>query len=321
MTATKVPASETPRKEEASGSVARKPNFFIVGAPKCGTTAIYTYLAQHDQVFFPQNAKEPHHYNTDMPNFRWFPNREEYLKLFSGSKAASAKVVGEASVQYLYSTEAAANIARDLPDARILICLRNPAAFIRSYHNQMLINLDEDIENLKAAWDMSDQHRTVAREPRMLNYKAAGRFSEQIARYRSVFPDNQIRILTLEEFTKFPREHYLALLEWLEIEDDGRTSFEPVHKAARPRSRRVSAFLKSPPDWVKRFVNSLKRTFGIKSFGVARLAKKANKASGYKTSHFAPEVAEEINSYFSQDQQSLEAFNGIRLWNREEMST
>lgn len=80
----------------------KTPNFFIVGAPKCGTTAVYTYLSTHPDIFFPERAKEPHHFNTDMPGFRWYPEKDSYMALFASAEAQAASIRGEASVQYLF---------------------------------------------------------------------------------------------------------------------------------------------------------------------------------------------------------------------------
>src|SRR5690606_30582215 len=86
------------------GKSMTRPNLFIVGAPKCGTTAWVEYLSSHPEIFFC-DPKEPHFFNTDIPNFRWVRSLDEYLKLFV--RAGSKKVVGEASILYLYSQEAA----------------------------------------------------------------------------------------------------------------------------------------------------------------------------------------------------------------------
>ena len=128
-------------------------NFFIVGALKCGTTAWAHYLSRHPDIFFP-TAKEPHYFNTDQPNFRRVKNDEEYSQHFKDCH--SEKIISEASVQYLYSSTAARSNFEYNPAARILIMLRKPSAFIRSYHNQLLMNCDETIENLRLAWELSD---------------------------------------------------------------------------------------------------------------------------------------------------------------------
>ncbi len=283
----------------------RGPNFFIVGAPKCGTTAIYTYLGTHPEIFFPPLTKEPHYYNEDMPGFRWFTDASEYLALFEGAEPQKAAIRGEASVQYLYSATAAAGIARDAPDAHILICTRKPVPFIRSYHNQMLNNLDEDVTDLGQAWQLSGQPRSVAREVSMLDYRSIGFFADQIDRYRAVFPDAQIRILPLENFSADPRGHYQALLSWLGLADDGREAFPPVHAAVTARSRSIARILKSPPPVIRRSIQAIKRVAGVQSFGLARKIKDLNMAQANRTKDMDPDLVRQIEDHYAADQKAL----------------
>ena len=79
----------------------RKPDVFIVGAPKCGTTSMYHYLRQHPDVFMPPK-KEPHSFASDLDAPYFVRAEQEYLALFE--EGAWAKRVGEASTWYLYST-------------------------------------------------------------------------------------------------------------------------------------------------------------------------------------------------------------------------
>ena len=78
-----------------------KPNFFIVGAPKCGITSMWAYLRQHPDIFMPK-LKEPQYFSTDII-LRFKKDRvtdiETYLKLFS--KVRNEKMIGEASPTYL----------------------------------------------------------------------------------------------------------------------------------------------------------------------------------------------------------------------------
>ena len=80
----------------------KKPNFFIIGAPKCGTTALARYLSEHNDIFMCQ-PKEPNYFSSDLPMRQpGVESIDEYLNLFSDADD-SCKAVGEASVWYLYS--------------------------------------------------------------------------------------------------------------------------------------------------------------------------------------------------------------------------
>src|SRR5438093_1590857 len=111
----------------------RLPTFFIVGAPRCGTTALYTYLRQHPDLFLPEN-KEPHFFGSDLYHPGFVRNLDEYLSLFL--EAGNKKRAGEASVWYLYSRNAAAEIMAFCPSARIIAMLRNPVDMMYSNYCQ-----------------------------------------------------------------------------------------------------------------------------------------------------------------------------------------
>ena len=73
-----------------------RPNFFIVGAPKCGTTALSHYLRQHPRIFFSL-PKEPHYFATDLPRYRMVTHEPAYLEYFRGA-GPQHTAVGEGSV-------------------------------------------------------------------------------------------------------------------------------------------------------------------------------------------------------------------------------
>jgi hypothetical protein len=188
----------------------RVPDFFIVGHPKCGTTALYEMLRRQPQVFMP-DFKEPWFFAGDMrPRFQ--PARsglvpqtlEEYLSLFA--PAAPGQRVGEASSSYLRSDEAARRIAELRPDARIIAIFREPASFLRSLHHQLLLDHVETEKSLRAALALEGQRRMGKRIPsrshlpQMLLYSNHVRYTEQLERYREAFPAEQLLVLIYEDF-------------------------------------------------------------------------------------------------------------------------
>lgn len=79
-------------------SAAARPDFFIVGAPRCGTTSMYEFLRAHPQVFMPAN-KEPHYFGSDLRRQHAPMDEREYLELFEGARGDQR--IGEASPLYL----------------------------------------------------------------------------------------------------------------------------------------------------------------------------------------------------------------------------
>jgi len=109
------------------------PNFFIIGTAKAGTTSVWYYLRQHPGIFLPQK-KECHYYcSDDMPSqgrsqdnkYRAIDTAGDYADLFAGSELAVAR--GEVSPMYMYYPKTAGRIASDVPNAKLIAILRNPA--------------------------------------------------------------------------------------------------------------------------------------------------------------------------------------------------
>ncbi|MFT5681788.1 MAG: hypothetical protein ACI8RZ_002700 [Myxococcota bacterium] len=201
-------------------------NFLIVGAPKCGTTAMTRYLEAHPEVFVAAR-KDLHYFGSDL-NFtrrrRW--SEAEYAENFAEAGGASA--VGEASVWYLYSKQSAEEIAAYNPDMRIIIMLRQPVDMMHALYTQLRLNGlgDEDLTTFQAALD-AEPDRAAGRRipthtplPEALLYRRAARFSEQVRRYQAVFPPEQILVLLQDDLKADTPAAYRRTLSFLGVDPD-----------------------------------------------------------------------------------------------------
>ncbi|MGI8929535.1 MAG: sulfotransferase family protein [Candidatus Limnocylindrales bacterium] len=204
----------------------RRPDLFIVGAPKSGTTSLYEWLKGHPEVFMTR-VKEPCFYSRDLAqdksgNFlRYDTDRERYLALFEN--AGQATRIGEASTRYLYSKEAAELIARDQPAARIVALLRNPVDMIASLHAHKLAGGTEDLADFEEALTAEDDRRAGERIPRDSNpllatYRDRAHFGEQIGRWFDAFGPDHVHVILFEEMVRDPQTHFRRLLEFLEVD-------------------------------------------------------------------------------------------------------
>ena len=188
---------------------AKLPDFYIVGQPKTGTTALYSMLRRHPQIFMP-DAKEPWFFAHELwertpPRPEGTPKTlEEYAAWFQGARPG--ELIGEASPLYLWSPTAAARIAEVRPDARIVAILREPASLLRSLHMQFLETYVETEPDLAKALALEPARR-AGREiprytywPRTLLYSDHVRYMQQLQRYLAVFPREQLLVLTYDEF-------------------------------------------------------------------------------------------------------------------------
>ena len=112
------------------------PDLYIVGAPKAGTTTIARWLSEHPAVYWSV-PKEPYYWATDYPRMRahyGFDSRAAYERLYASEQAFRARHRGDGSTTYLYSETAVPAIRESVPDARFVVCLRNPVDLVISYH-------------------------------------------------------------------------------------------------------------------------------------------------------------------------------------------
>ena len=232
-----------------------KPNFFIVGAPKCGTTAMYTYLKVHPDVFMPYE-KEPHFFATDLRARRYerYRSLEAYLALFADAK--SEKRVGEASVLYLYSRVAAHNIREFDPAAKIIIMLRNPVDTLYSFYGQLVYSGEEDIATFDGALAAEPDRKQGRRLPAgmigavdCLYYREMVRFAGQVQRYFDVFGRDAVHIIIYDDFQADTMAAYRETLKYLDIDPGFTVELKVINQNKRPRNLAMRDFLKNPPDW------------------------------------------------------------------------
>ena len=246
--------------------MAVKPNFFIVGAPKCGTTALYEYLRPHPNIFMPK-VKEPHFFAKDLGTYPFIKTLEDYTRLFAAAGSRHLRV-GEASVYYLRSTVAIANIREFNPDARLIAMFRNPLEMLHSFHAQLLYVAEESESDFETAWRLQeDRSRGIGLPPRsrgafLVQYRELGRFGTQTERLLSIFPREQVRLILYDDFAAAPQAVYDDVIEFLGIPHDGRTEFPRINEGKRARLDWLRDFYRKPPPPLRSACRGLQRAVG-----------------------------------------------------------
>lgn len=231
------------------------PNFFIVGAPKSGTTAMNEYLDRHPDIFMA--VKELHYFGSDLDlsRYRFRPKTlAEYLSHFkhAGDKAR----IGESSVWYLFSKLAAREIKEHFPSTSIIIMLRNPVEMIYSLHSQFLWDGNEDIDDFHEALSAMPDRLSGNRLPRTcyfpqgLQYLEVARYAEQVRRYIQTFGRENVHVIIYDDFRNNAAGEYRKTLQFLGMRDDFLPTLTPVNTNKRPRIYALRNFLVRPPDQV-----------------------------------------------------------------------
>ncbi len=222
------------------------PDFFIVGHPKCGTTALYEMLRVHPEVFMPER-KEPWFFGEELheavpPRPGGTPRTlREYAEWFA--EAEPGQVVGEASAYYLWSHTAAANIARVNPRARIVAILREPASFLYSLHLQLLeqhTEVEKDFGRALALERERREGRSLPRYtywPQMLLYSEFLHYREQLERLHAAFPAEQVKVLIYDDFRADNAGTVREVQRFLGVADSGAVEPVSANPTVRPRSQ------------------------------------------------------------------------------------
>ncbi|MGB3073859.1 MAG: sulfotransferase [Chitinophagales bacterium] len=253
------------------------PNFFVVGAAKSGTTSLYEYMKMHPQIYMAP-IKETHHFSTDIDNTKFRPNyarslnkdlskfletdmkegifhafvkdADQYAKLFKNVK--DEKAVGEITNSYLYSHEAAKNIFKKFPDAKVIMMLRNPVDRAFS-HYLMDLRIGYETDDF-----MTALKKDMARDPKGWGisnlYVEIGMYAEQVKRFIEIFPERQRRIYLFDDFKKDAGAVVKDMFSFLGVDPNVHIDYsQKFNPSFIPRNKLIGKLntQKKVKDWLK----------------------------------------------------------------------
>ncbi|MEN9565338.1 MAG: hypothetical protein RLZZ69_534 [Cyanobacteriota bacterium] len=236
-----------------------KPNLFIVGQPKTGTTALHQFLGQHPEIYM-SSIKEPHFFCADFhlesdraygkQKFYDFRSESAYLQLFN--KAKNVKVAGESSTNYLYSQVAAEKIHNFNPDAKIIIVLREPAKFLYSLHSHYVKFTEENEPDFLTALALETKRKQEeALSPRVtspsyLYYDRRVQYYQQVKRYCDRFKPEQIKVIIFEDFKSANERIFREVLEFLGVEPNFTPEYAAVNVNKEVKFKAVNNLINNP---------------------------------------------------------------------------
>lgn len=298
-----------------------KPNFFIVGAAKSGTSSLDKYLGQHPDVYIPPK-KEAHFYSIpDFPatflgpgddgmNQYTIRDQSVYNALFDD--VAGEKAIGESSVFYLYYPGTAQRIYDELPDAKIIIMLRNPVdrAFSAYMH---LIRDEREHVSFEESLANEEKHKQNHFEP-MWYYRELGLYSEQVKRYVDLFGQKQVKVIIFEEFARNPVKGVQEVARFLGVSDDFIPDTSVRHnESGVPKSRWLYNFI-SRPNGLKEIVKPL--------FPAAVRERLGNQAKSMvlERASMSSDTRASLSAYFESDISELERLlqRDLSIWRKRE---
>lgn len=281
----------------------KKPNFFIIGAPKCGTTSLAIWLSEHPNIYMSP-VKEPNFFCSDL-NFGLISSLEKYEGLFKQANDIHI-AVGEASTWYLFSQVAVPKIEKTYPEARYIVMVRNPLEMAHSLYCFNLLR-DEHISDFKTAWKLSNERgqkravRPLVLEPRKLDYQKVCCLGEQLERFFAIVPREKVLVLLLDDIKEDSRREYLKVLRFLHVPDDGRMEFPVKNQASEDRFPLLQKWVYT----LGRVWHPVKKKLGIvRSFGIMKPISNFGVISRSRPT-ISIDVRQELLDYFKNDIEKL----------------
>ena len=234
---------------------------FIVGAPRCGTTTLASFLQQHPDVCFSV-VKEPHFFSRDeVAALKGDELKqvvaEEYWQRFYGHCEGEPQLYAEGSVTYLYVPERMEPILKLWPNAKFVIALRDPLSMLPSLHARLLVTGDETIRDFRQAWAKIGERAQGkslpkrAIDPRWLRYDWAGQLGQNVERFLATVGRERCHIVLFDDLSRDPHGTYEQLCRFLGIEPWAGTDFEPQRTNKTIRIGWLQRLMKRPPKAIR----------------------------------------------------------------------
>lgn len=287
----------------------KQPNFFIVGAPKCGTTSLWRYLNEHPNCFMSP-VKEPKFFSPDIKSYKRISRREEYLKLFEDA-TANHIAVGEASPNYIYSGEAIQNIYNFNRNAKIIAVFRNPVDLVYSYHWHLVRNANEKNQDFEKVWNLM-KSRTNGHDipdsqiPHIYwDYSRIAKHGNHAENILAIFPREQVKLILFDDFIKNTESVYEEILDFLNLPQNIKNQDFKQHNPYRKfRSPRFNKLCLSIIRVAGPFTMRFKRLLRIERVGIMDGLRRINKSNEIKKP-LSPEMRSTLVEEFREDTQKL----------------
>lgn len=226
-------------------SVPRLPNFFLLGAGRCGTTSLYILLRQHPEIFL-SDPKEPSFFCRP---FQVVRDPISYVELFRN--AGDATIVGDASHAHLSHPNAARTIRAFFPTARFVLILRNPADRAYALYCWMTAHGHELHATFESALVAEDRRaadpafsRRASQYEHNFMYFRSGLFGMQLQRYLEYYPRSAFHVTTLDKLKSQPHETLARIHDFLGVRPVPTTEMVKVNESEWTRS--------APLQWLAR---------------------------------------------------------------------
>lgn len=289
----------------------KKPNFFIIGAPKCGNSSLNNYLREHPDIFFPEE-KGPSFFCTDLQQ-EWIAESEKEYLTWNFKRADGYKRVGDGVADAFFSKEAVPNILDFNPESKFIILTRNPVDMFHSWHSHLLRALKENVKDPQQAWELQEERKKGksippnCKEPKFLQYGEICKLGKHVRRIlKEVNQTDKVKIIEFDNFVNNTEKVYKDVLTFLNLEYDGRKKFPAYNKNSKRKIKGIqSAINRLKQTGLGKLSVKLKKKLGIKHWFFLSKINEWNQRET-KRSPISSDFRRELKKYFAKDQKLLE---------------
>lgn len=289
-----------------------KPNLFVVGAPKCGTTSLYHYLCGHPHIYMSP-VKEPCFWASDFPHRQQCSDLRSYLQLFKDADG-SYQYWGEASPLYMRSETAIPALYDFNPDARLIVMLRNPVEVLPSFHSERYHSFSENEVDFEKAWLNEEKgilgtgmHGNIPSR-----YRDVVDFSRQLDRIWQYYPREQVHIILFEDLVRDTPDTFGRLLKFLDLDNDHAVDFRRYNENKGWKNENIGRLLSRPPQFVRKLASLYKSVTGTTQIPLRRTLMEANQTKSERAP-LSPAFRRELTEYFSDEIDRLSVLIGRDL--------
>ena len=239
-------------------------DFFLVGAPKAGTTSIYSYFKKNPGIFVPQ-VKEPHYFSCPEVKKTYYKvdfvdSKNEYESLFEGAK--NAQKTGDFSTSYLYEQQAPYRIKETCPNANIIVMLRDPVERAISHYLMDVRDGYQERPLIECIRGQKEGVKLYYKE-----YVEKGMYYKQIKRFKSIFEEEKVGVWLFRELKKDTKEVVREMFKFV----GSKASYDIENFTKKNQYKKINS------ETVKKVLNT-RLAKNISSFIPSNIKKRAKRA-------------------------------------------
>ncbi len=274
----------------------KKINSFLIGAQKAGSTTLFSWLSQHPEINAPESTKDFHFFTSK----EYFPKGYHWFESLFGQDDTKQRLHG--AVNYIFREDAAREIAKYNPDAKLIVVLRDPVKRAFSAY-QFFKKLGSESRSFQKALQGEEKLQT-AEEKDDYAYLSHGCYARQIETWLKYFKEDQFLILIFEEVFREPKIYLPKVFNFLGVNPEFIPDLEKKNVSGEVKYKALNKLIYDERSVLKRVLNKTgaKHLFPMRWRGnLLTKFRDLNTKKGSVSAKLSKEEYEHLKPYFKED--------------------